>query len=110
MNDYPPIITEEYWANSPLSVVRYTGRINFNGHVYTVVDKNGVDVFTLSRKAKAGQTKVIEPGEPCDLCHSDWLKVYRALGREKILQLVREGKTLKEVRQIVRDLKAKRNG
>lgn len=107
MNEYPPIITEDYWANSPLSVVRHTGSIRFLGQVYTIVDKNGVDVFTLSRKAAPGQSKVIAPGEPCDLCHSDWLKVYRALGRDKILELVKEGKTLKEVRKIVRELKTK---
>lgn len=108
MNEYPPIITEEYWANSPLSIVRHTGQIRYLGQVYTVVDKNGVDIFTLSRRAaKLGQSKAIAPGEPCDLCHSDWLKVYRALGRDKILELVKEGKTLKEVRQIVRELKTK---
>lgn len=32
---YPLIMTEEYWANSQLSVARYYGHVRFMGHELT---------------------------------------------------------------------------
>lgn len=42
----------------------------------------------------------IPPGEPADLVHADWIPVYKVLGRNKLLKLLKEGKTLKEVKII----------
>lgn len=100
-NRYPLIITEDYWANSQLSVVRYYGHIRFMDHEYVIVNKEGIDIFALSIMAhKAGKEKAIEPGEPCDLCLKSLVTSYHKLGRDKIIELVKEGKTEKEIKAI----------
>ena len=85
------VMTEQYWANSQLSFVRYTGRVRIDGQEYVIVDKRGHDIFECSREAqKAGREKAIEPGEPCDLCRTDFVKIYRQLGREQFLRFIQE--------------------
>ena len=79
---YPLIMTEEYWANSQLSIVRYYGHIRFMGHEYVIVNRDGIDIFALSIMAeKQGKDKAIEPGEPCDLCLKSLVTSYHKLGR-----------------------------
>lgn len=52
------VITEEYWANSFLSVARHTGRINYNGSTFLIVNKEGKTVFECSLEAdKEGREK-----------------------------------------------------
>jgi hypothetical protein len=41
----PVCMAEEYWANSQLSVVRHFGEMNFNGHHYIIVNKEGISVL-----------------------------------------------------------------
>ena len=87
----PICITEEYWANTQLSVARYYGRIQIFGHEYWIVDKNGRDLFELSALAeKEGREKAIDPGEPCDLVRKDFMKHYRKLGRKRFLEILKE--------------------
>lgn len=87
----PIIFTEDVWANSPLSIVRYTGRIDYNGSEYIIVDKNGRDIFECSAIAeREGRRKAIAPGEPADLCRTDFVKIYRELGRESFFAFLRE--------------------
>ena len=87
-NNAPICITKEFWANSQLSIAR--GRINFNGNEYWILDKKGRDLFECSAIAdKDGRTKAIEPGEPADLVRQDFLKVYRELGRDRFLQILK---------------------
>lgn len=85
------ILTEDYWANSQLSIVRHYGRASINGQHYIVVNKYGIDVFELSNprsKHYVGDDQMaIPPGEPCDLVQKEWVPVYKALGREMALQL-----------------------
>ena len=102
MNErYPIIMSEEYWANTQLSFVRYTGQVRFMDHEYIIVNKEGIDIFALSIRAeKEGREKAIEPGEPCDLCLKSLVTSYHRLGRERIIQLVKEGKTEKEIKAI----------
>ena len=103
---YPLIMTEEYWANSQLSVARYYGGIHFMGHEYVIVNKDGIDIFALSIMAeKQGKEKAIEPGEPCDLCLKSLVTSYHKLGRDKIIELVKQGKTEKEIKQIAKEKK-----
>lgn len=85
--DFTPILmTEEYWATSQFSVVRYYGRLKINGHKYTIVDKCGIDIFTLSMIAeKEGREKAIEAGEPADLLRNDFIQLYKKLGRDKFI-------------------------
>lgn len=100
------IMTENYWANSMLSIARYFGRITFDGHEYVIVDKRGHDIFECSREAeKAGREKAIEPGEPCDLCRMDFVPIYRKLGREQFLKFIQENPDVKTPKQAKERLK-----
>lgn len=94
-------MTEEYWANSQLSVARYYGGINLDGKEYIIVDKLGRDLWECSRIAeKLGKDKAIEAGEPADLILATLQKAYRKLGRERIIALIKEGKTEKEIKAL----------
>ena len=105
---YPLLITEEYWANSPLSVVRYTGEIRFSGHEYIIVNKDGKDIYQCSMEAhKAGRAKAIEPGEPCDLVLKSLVRVYKKLGRDVLIEKIKSGMSEKELLALVK--KQKRN-
>lgn len=90
----PICMAEQYWAYSQFSIARYYGKINFNGYVYFIVNKDGIDVFALSAMAaKSGKEKAIEPGEPCDLVRIDFVKYYRKLKRDKFLSVLKEHPT-----------------
>lgn len=105
----PLIMTEEFWANSPLSIARYYGHIQFMGSEYIICDKAGRDIFQLSAIAhRQGKEKAIEPGEPADLCLKSLLPAYRKLGRDRIIALIKEGKTEKEIKAIARQVQNQR--
>lgn len=100
------MMTEEYWANSPFSVVRFTGQIRVNGVEYIIVNKEGKDIFECSREAdREGREKAIEPGEPCDLVDKRYVAIYRKVGREKFMEWVKEGLDLKKMKERVKKLK-----
>lgn len=100
------VMTEEYWANSMLSIARYYGKIAVDGHEYVIVDKRGHDIFECSREAeKAGREKAIEPGEPCDLCRVDFVPIYRKLGREQFLKFIQENPDVYSVKKAKERLK-----
>lgn len=102
----PLVMAESYWANTPFSIVRYSGRISVGGHEYVIVDKRGHDIFECSFEAQnAGREKAIEPGEPADLCRTDFVPIYRKLGREKFLQFIRENPDLKTATMAKKRLK-----
>ena len=89
-NNFPILMTEEYWANSHFSVVRHTGEIIVDGYVYVIVNKEGKDIFECSIEAdRAGREKAIEPGEPADLVRRDFVKYYRKLGRDKFIEVLK---------------------
>lgn len=94
-------MTEEYWANSQLSVAKYYGGINLDGREYIIVDKLGRDLWECSAIAERdGRDKAIEPGEPADLILATLQKAYRKLGRDRIIALIKEGKTEKELKAL----------
>lgn len=100
---YPLIMTEEFWVNSQLSVARYYGGIKIQGREYIICDKTGRDIFQLSAIAhRQGKEKAIEAGEPADLVLKSLLPSYRKLGRDRIIALIKEGKTEKEIKAIAR--------
>lgn len=107
MKDNTPIImTEDYWANSPFSVVRYCGRISVLGHSYIIVDKHGKDIFRMSIEAtRAGREKAIEPGEPCDLVRLEYVPIYAKVGRDKFIDMVERGLTLAEMKSEINKIK-----
>ena len=103
MSNAPILMTEEFWANSQLSVARYFGGITFEGRKYIIVDKLGRDLFECSDIAdKEGREKAIEPGEPADLVLSTLQMAYRKLGRERIIALIKEGKTEVEIKALAK--------
>lgn len=98
-------MTEEYWANSPFSIARYSGSIRAFDHIFTIVNKEGKTIFELSEEAHGkGETYAIEPGEPCDLCRVDFIPLYRKLGRERFIEIVKENKTksINEIKKIMK--------
>ena len=100
---YPLVMTEEYWANTQLSVARYYGGINAFGQEYIIVNKDGKDVYECSAIAKReGRTKAIEPGEPCDLVLKRLRWVYRKLGRETFLEKVKSGMSEKDLLELIK--------
>ena len=101
MINAPLLMTEEFWANSQLSIARYYGEIIFCGRKYIIVDKHGRDIYELSAIAdREGREKAIEPGEPADLVLSTLKMAYRKLGRERIIALIKEGKTEDEIKAL----------
>ena len=102
------IMTEEYWANSHLSIARYYGGIKVNGDEYKIVNKDGVTLEELSdphSKHYAGDGMAIPPGEPADLVRKDWIPIYRRLGRDRTIELVKIGTALKEAKKIAKERK-----
>ena len=103
MSNAPLLMTEEFWANSQLSIARYYGEIIFGGRKYIIVDKHGIDLLECSAIAdKEGREKAIEPGEPADLIISTLRFAYRKLGRERIIELVKDGKTEEEIKALAK--------
>lgn len=91
----PICMCEEYWADGYFSVARYSGGIKAFDHEYLIVNKQGATLFELSdRHSKYyvgdGDKKAIEPGEPADLCRTDFIPFYKKLGREAFLQVLKE--------------------
>ena len=103
MSNSPLLMTEEFWANSQLSIARYYGEITFNGRKYIIVDKHGRDIYECSAIAdKEGREKAIEPGEPADLILSTLRFAYRKLGRDRIIELIKDGKTEDEIKALAK--------
>ena len=95
------LMTEEFWANSQLSIARYYGEINYNGHRYIIVDKLGRDVYECSKIAmKEGRDKAIEPGEPADLLRDDFQKNYREIGRDRFMKILKEYPVIENPKQM----------
>ena len=95
----PILMTEEYWKNSQLSVAKYYGGMVLNGKHYSIVNKEGITVIELSDPDSPYYVpgdKVIQPGEPCDLILDEWIPVYKALGRDKTIGLIKNNTTLEE--------------
>lgn len=96
-------MTEEYWVNSQFSIARYYGGIRIGDKDYKIVNKHGITLFELSdpsSKHYVKEGKAIVPGEPADLVREDWIPVYKRLGRDKTIELVKQGISLAEARKI----------
>ena len=63
----PICMSEEFWANSQLSIARHYGQIELGEHSYIIVNKEGKDIFLCSAEAdREGRDKAIPAGEPAD--------------------------------------------
>lgn len=99
-------MTEKCWANSYFSIAKYYGGVKIDGHEYKIVNKEGVTLEELSNPSskhyvKSG--KAIPPGEPADLVRKDWIPVYRKLGRDRTIKLVRDGVSLAEAKRTAKE-------
>lgn len=98
------IMTEEYWVNTQFSIARHYGQIQINGKHYIIVNKQGLTIFELSNpqsKHYVGDDKMaIEPGEPADLVRADWIPVYRKLGRERFIEVVKQNMSLEDAKKL----------
>lgn len=103
MSNVPLLMTKECWENSQFSIARYYGSMTCNGRKYIIVDKHGCDLWECSAIAeREGRQKAIEPGEPADLVLATLQMAYRKLGRERIIELIKEGKTESEIKAMVK--------
>lgn len=102
----PLVITQEVWMNGYLSIARHYGRVSVYGHEYWIVDKCGRDVCECTHLAnKYGCDKAIPAGEPADLCRRDFMKTYRKLGRDKVIELLKQGKSKEEIDEYAKSIK-----
>lgn len=74
----PILIEEGYWMNTQLSVARFYGGIKFNGEEYVVVPPKN------------------------DMIQSKWAAIYRKLGREKFIELIKQNVSLAEAKKILK--------
>lgn len=74
----PILIKEGYWMNSQLSVARFYGGIKFNGEEYVIVPPKN------------------------DLLLKKWVPVYKKLGRERTIGLIKNGTSLKVAKEIIK--------
>lgn len=96
----PVMMAEEYWVNSQLSYARYTGSVKCWGVEYVICDKRGHTIFECSLEAeREGRQKAIEPGEPADLVDIRYVKIYRKVGREKFIEMLRYDSNLERMRK-----------
>lgn len=100
----PVMMVEEYWANSQLSVARYTGGCILSGKRYVIVNKEGITLEELSfpgSRHYVGDDKMAIPtGEPADLIQVDWLPIYRKMGRKEFIKMLQDipGITLEQAK------------
>lgn len=93
------LMEQEYWRTSQFSIAKYYGAVNVNidGEkiVYFIVNKEGKDMFELSKEAeKTGRENVIEPGEPADLVDYRYIPAYSKMGREAFIKMLKEHEDL----------------
>lgn len=102
------VMTEEFWATSQLSVAKYSGSIIWNGKSYTICNKDGLTIFKCSEIAeKKNLDYAIPPGEPADLVRDDFIPTYKKIGRDNVIRLLTEKKTLKEIKEFAKTYKKK---
>lgn len=93
------LITEDCWRNSQLSIAAFTGGIEYRGVSYLIVNKEGKDIYECTHDAiTAGRKKAIEPGEPCDLVDTRYIPVYRAVGRDRFIEMLKADMSLEQMK------------
>ena len=77
----PILIEEGYWMNSQLSVARFYGGIKFNGEEYVIVPPKN------------------------DMIQAKWAKIYTKLGRDKFIEIVKQGTSLADAKKMIKTIK-----
>lgn len=76
----PLVMTEEFWMNSMFSIARFSGGININGKLY---------ILDYSTK---------------DLIRNDFVKTYQKVGRDKVIEMLKEGKSKEEIEDYAKSI------
>ena len=108
----PILMTAENWRSGMFSLASIYGGMKWHGKQYLIVNKEGATLAELSNphsKYYIGDDAniTIPPGEPADLVMTEWVPVYKALGREKMLEMAEKGTPLVEALKIMKDLKTR---
>lgn len=74
------VMTEEFWMNSMFSIARFSGGINVNGKLY---------ILDYSTK---------------DLIRSDFVKTYQKVGRDKVIEMLKDGKSKEEIEEYAKSI------
>lgn len=75
------VMTEEFWMNSMFSIARFSGGININGKLY---------ILNYASK---------------DLIRSDFVKTYQKVGRDKVIEMLKDGKSKEEIEEYAKSIK-----
>lgn len=75
------VMTEEFWMNSMFSLARFYGGINIQGKEYIVNDNSN------------------------DLVLKDFYPTYKKLGRNKVIAMLKEGKSKEEIEEYAKNIK-----
>ena len=78
MSSKPILIEEDYWMNSHLSIARFYGGIKFNGEEYVILPPKN------------------------DLLLKGWVPVYKKLGRERTIGLIKNGTSLDVAKEMLK--------
>lgn len=86
-----------------LPIVKSMG---IKGDEYKIVNKEGITLEELSNPRSKHYVKLgmaIQPGETADLVRKDWIPTYKKLGRDRTIELVGNGTSLKEAKKIAKE-------
>lgn len=75
------VMTEEFWMNSMFSIARFSGGCVIDGKQYL-----------LNYKTK-------------DLIRSDFVKTYQKVGRDKVIEMLEEGKSKEEIEEYAKSIR-----
>lgn len=83
------LLTKEAWMNSYFSVAKFSGGI-------TVTGDGGKEreFFVVNKEGKTLMQVGIPAGEPADLVDNEFIPLYKKLGREKFIEIVKDNPLL----------------
>lgn len=83
------LLTKEAWMSSCFSVAKFSGGI-------TVTGEGGKEreFFVVNKEGKTLMQVGIPAGEPADLVDKEFIPLYKKLGREKFIEIVKDNSLL----------------
>ena len=92
------LLTKEAWMSSYFSVAKFSGGI-------TVTGEGGKEreFFVVNKEGKTLMQVCIPAGEPADLVDNEFIPLYKKLGREKFIEIVKDNPLLsrKELKNVL---------
>lgn len=102
---FPLLMAQEYWMNTQLSIARYYGGAILGGIEYRIINKEGKDLYECSIEAeKEGRKYAIDPDESADLVVKTLIPAYKKLGRDRIIELLKQNKSEEEINEIAKSV------